>query len=119
MNAKVEDPMGLETGIRIDMVRTVLDKTKGNIIIHGRMTACTRSVVSLDVEPDVECAIIDRDGCVAIVSLSRHNGCFWINRQAMFTIRQAMFTIRVEDVPGAISWDDISELQLRLIYHRN
>jgi hypothetical protein len=30
-----------------------------------------------------------------------------------------MFTIRVEDVPGAISWDDISELQLRLIYHRN
>ena len=62
MNAKVEDPMGLETGIRIDMVRTVLDKTKGNIIIHGRMTACTRSVVSLDVEPDVECAIIDRDG---------------------------------------------------------
>ena len=53
MNAKVEDPMGLETGIRIDMVRTVLDKTKGNIIIHGRMTACTRSVVSPDVEPDV------------------------------------------------------------------
>ena len=112
MNAKVEDPMGLETGIRIDMVRTVLDKTKGNIISHGRMTACTRSVVSPDVEPDVECAIIDRDGCVAIVSLSHHNGCFWINRQAMFTIR-------VEDVPGAISWDDISELQLRLIYHRN
>ena len=36
MNAKVEDPMGLEAGIRIDMVRTVLDKTKGNIIIHGR-----------------------------------------------------------------------------------
>ena len=31
MNAKVEDPMGMETGIRIDMVRTVLDKTKGNI----------------------------------------------------------------------------------------
>ena len=112
MNAKVEDPMGLETGIRIDMVRTVLDKTKGNIIIHGRMTACTRSVVSPDVEPDVECAIIDGDGCVAIVSLSHHNGCFWINRQAMFTIR-------LEDVPGAISWDDISELQLRLIYHRN
>ena len=69
-------------------------------------------VVSPDVEPDVECAIIDRDGCVAIVSLSHHNGCFGINRQAMFTIR-------VEDVPGAISWDDISELQLRLIYHRN
>ena len=112
MNAKVEDPMGMETGIRIDMVRTVLDKTKGNIIIHGRMTACTRSVVSPDVEPDVECAIIDRDGCIAVVSLSHHNGCFWINRQALFTIR-------VEDVPGAISWDDISELQLRLIYHRN
>jgi hypothetical protein len=29
-----------------------------------------------------------------------------------------MFTVRVEDVPCAISWDDISELQLRLIYHR-
>ena len=111
MNAKVEDPMGLETGIRIDMVRTVLDKTKGNIIIHGRMIACTRSVISPDVEPDVECAIIDRDGCVAIVSLSKHSGCFWINRQAMFTIC-------VEDVPGDIAWDDISELQLRLIYHR-
>ena len=45
MNAKVEDPMGLETGIRIDMVRTVLDKAKGSINIHGRMTACTRSVL--------------------------------------------------------------------------
>ena len=111
MNAKVEDPMGLETGIRIDMVRTVLDKTKGNIIINGRMIACTRSVISPDVEPDVECAIIDRDGCVAIVSLSRHNGCFWINRQAMFTIL-------VEDVLSEISWEEISELQLRLIYHR-
>ena len=111
MNAIVEDPMGLETGIRIDMVRTVLDKTKGSINIHGRMIACTRSAISSDMEPDVECAIIDRDGCVAIVSLSRHNGCFWINRQAMFTIL-------VEDVLSEISWEEISELQLRLVYHR-
>ena len=111
MNAKVEDPMGLETGIRIDMVRTVLDKAKGSINIHGRMTACTRSAISSDMEPDVECAIIDRDDCVASVVLSSHNGCFRINRQAMFSII-------VEDVPNEISWDEISELQLRVIYHR-
>ena len=43
--------------------------------------------------------------------LSRHNGCFWINRQAMFTIL-------VEDVLSEISWEEISELQLRLVYHR-
>lgn len=111
MNAKVEDPMGLETGIRIDMVRTVLDKTKGNIHIHGRMTACTRSAVSSDMEPDVECAIIDKDECVAAVVLSSHNGCFRINRQAIFTIH-------VEDVLSEISWEEICELQLRVIYHR-
>lgn len=111
MNAKVEDPMGLETGIRIDMVRTVLDKAKGNISIHGRMSSCTRSAISSDMEPDVECAIIDRDGCVALVCLSHHNGCFWINRQAMFGIC-------IENVTDELSWDEISELQLRLVYHR-
>lgn len=111
MNAKVEDPMGLETGVRIDMVRTVLDKARGSINIHGRMTACTRAALSSDMEPDVECAIIDRDGCIASVVLSVHNGCFLINRQALFTIC-------VEDVPSEISWDEISELQLRVIYHR-
>ena len=29
-----------------------------------------------------------------------------------------MFTIYVEDVPSEIGWDEISELQLRVIYHR-
>ena len=112
MNAKVEDPMGLETGIRIDMVRTVLDKVKGSIRIHGRMTACTRSAVSFDMEPDVECAIIDRERCIAAVSLSSHHGCFWINRQALFTVR-------IDELPDEISWDEIEELQLRVVYHRS
>ena len=82
MNAVIEDPMGLESGIRIDMVKTVTDRKAGRITIRGRMTAC------------------------------RHNGCFWTNRQALWSIE-------IEDVDERISWDEISMLHLRLIYCNN
>ena len=39
MNAVIEDPMGLESGIRIDMVKTVTDRKAGRITIRGRRQA--------------------------------------------------------------------------------
>jgi hypothetical protein len=109
MNAVIEDPMGLETGVRIDMVKTVMDRKEDRIVIHGRMAACTRAPALQDVEPEVECAIMDENGSVAGIALSRHNGCFWTNRQALWSIE-------IEDVDENILWDEISMLHLRLIY---
>ena len=53
MNAVIEDPMGLESGIRIDMVKTVTDRKAGRITIRGRMTACTKSPAVPDIEPEM------------------------------------------------------------------
>lgn len=112
MNAVIEDPMGLESGIRIDMVKTVTDRKAGRITIRGRMTACTKSPAVPDIEPEIECAIIDENEAIAEIALSRHNGCFWTNRQALWSIE-------IEDVDERISWDEISMLHLRLIYCNN
>ena len=109
MNAVIEDPMGLETGVRIDMVRTVMDRKEDRIVIHGRMAACTRAPALPDVEPEVECAIMDENGSVAGIALSRHNGCFWMHRQALWSID-------IEEIRSKIPWEEISMLQLRLIY---
>ena len=109
MNAVIEDPMGLESGIRIDMVKTVTDRKAGRITIRGRMTACTKSPAVPDIEPEIECAIIDENDAIAEIALSRHNGCFWTNRQALWSIE-------IEDVDERIPWEEISMLHLRLIY---
>ena len=109
MNAVIEDPMGLESGIRIDMVKTVTDRKTGRITIRGRMTACTKSPAVPDIEPEIECAIIDENEAIAEIALSRHNGCFWTNRQALWSIE-------IEDVDERIPWEDISMLHLRLLY---
>ena len=109
MNAVIEDPMGLESGVRIDMVKTVMDRKEDRIVIHGRMAACTRAPALPDVEPEVECAIRDENGSVAGIALSRHNGCFWMNRQALWSID-------IEEIRSKIPWEEISMLQLRLIY---
>ena len=109
MNAVIEDPMGLESGVRIDMVKTMTDRKEDRIVIHGRMAACTRAPALPDVEPEVECAIMDENGSVAGIALSRHNGCFWMNRQALWSID-------IEEIRSKIPWEKISMLQLRLIY---
>ena len=109
MNAVIEDPMGLESGIRIDMVKTVTDRKGGRITIRGRMTACTKSPAVPDIEPEIECAIIDSNEAIAEIALSRHNGCFWTNRQALWSIE-------IEDIDMKIPWEEISMLHLRLIY---
>lgn len=109
MNAVIEDPMGLESGVRIDMVKTVTDRKEDRIVIHGRMAACTRAPALPDVEPEVECAIMDENGSVAGIALSRHNGCFWMNRQALWSID-------IPEIRSKIPWEEISMLQLRLIY---
>ena len=109
MNAVIEDPMGLESGVRIDMVKTMTDRKEDRIVIHGRMAACTRAPALPDVEPEVECAIMDENGSVAGIALSRHNGCFWMNRQALWSID-------IEEIRSKIPWEEISMLQLRLIY---
>lgn len=109
MNAVIEDPLGLESGVRIDMVKTMTDRKEDRIVIHGRMAACTRAPALPDVEPEVECAIMDENGSVAGIALSRHNGCFWMNRQALWSID-------IEEIRSKIPWEEISMLQLRLIY---
>ena len=109
MNAVIEDPLGLESGVRIDMVKTMTDRKEDRIVIHGRMAACTRAPALPDVEPEVECAIMDENGSVAGIALSRHNGCFWMNRQALWSID-------IEEIRSKIPWEKISMLQLRLIY---
>ena len=109
MNAVIEDPLGLESGVRIDMVKTMTDRKEDRIVIHGRMAACTRAPALPDVEPEVECAIMDENGSVAGIALSRHNGCFWMNRQALWSID-------IEKIRSKIPWEKISMLQLRLIY---
>jgi hypothetical protein len=85
------------------------DRKEDRIVIHGRMAACTRAPALPDVEPEVECAIMDENGSVAGIALSRHNGCFWMNRQALWSID-------IEEIRSKIPWEEISMLQLRLIY---
>lgn len=69
INTTIYDPLGLDTGIKITNVRSVLDKEGDRIIITGRMTS--DRIIGLDVEPDLQCEVFNQKDqiCLPVQSI--------------------------------------------------
>lgn len=108
-NATVHDPLGIDTGIKISNLRSVLDRKGDRIVITGRMTG--DRIVGIDVEPDLQCDIINQQDQICMSVCSTHQGVFAITRKVTFTVQ-------VEEVSRYIEWDDIARISLYVIFRR-
>ena len=103
----IQDPLGLETGIKITNVRSVLDRDCDRILISGRMYS--DRIVGLDIEPDLQCEIVNAKDQICLSVCSVHQGVFSVTRNVMFTLL-------IEEVSRSIDWEDIERINLYAIF---
>ena len=106
----IHDPLGLITGIKVTNVRSVMDRERDCILIQGRMSG--DHVVGSELEPDVQCDIVNRDEQICLSASSVHQGVYSVTKKVTFTLQ-------IEEVSRDINWDDITRLDLYVIFRKN
>ena len=109
-NTIIQDPLGLNTGIKVTNVRSVLDRDEDSIMICGRMSG--DRIVGLDSEPDLQCDIVNQKDQICLSACSVHQGVFAVTRKVTFTLQ-------IRSVSKYIDWDDIARLELYVIFHNS
>ena len=108
-HTSIDDPLGLDSGIRVTNVRCVLDRDNDRILISGRMSG--NRILGLDIEPDLQCDILKNDQ-VCLSACSVHQGVFAITRRVTFTTK-------IEAVSERVAWNEINEIFLYVIFRRS
>ena len=106
----IHDPLGFDTGIKVTNVRSVMDRERDYILIQGRMSG--DHVVGPELEPDLQCDIVNRKEQICLSASSVHQGVYSVTKKATFTLQ-------IEEVSRSIDWDDIARLDLYVIFRRN
>lgn len=107
-NTIIDDPLGLDSGIKVTKVRCVLDRDRDRIMITGRMSG--DRIVGLDLEPDIQCDIINKKDQICLSACSVHQGVFAVTRKVTFTVQ-------IEEVSRVIGdWDEIDRIKLYVIF---
>lgn len=105
----IQDPMGFETGIKVTNIRSVLDREKDTIVIRGRMTGW--QVVGPDLEPEIQCDLVNKKEQISLTAVSTHQGVFSVTRKVSFTIE-------LENISQHIEIDEIKRIDLYVIFRR-
>lgn len=122
MKVFLDDPVGLATnGIHLEKISVSACKSAGLITARGFLCKGhdtsnplantsnkerTLQAVDVDLHANVECDIIDNNGCLAGIVFSSLNGNFLHMNKVSFCCR-----IHVRET----QWSDISELRLRVL----
>lgn len=105
----IKDPDGMETGIKITNVSSVLNKDGDRIEISGRMSGIP--VVGPGFEPDIECELLNHEAQICHSATSVHQGVYYVTKQVTFTLK-------IEDISQSIGWDNLGEINLYVIFRR-
>ena len=105
----IHDSLGCDTGIKVTNVRSVLDKERDSIFISGRMSG--DHVVGPDLEPDLQCDIVNKEDQICCSAVSTHQGVYSVTKRVTFTLQ-------VDAVSESIRWDDIARINLYVIFRR-
>ena len=110
METIVKDPLGRITGIAIPAsnIKLYIEKEFDQIRLYGKMTTNEGALGSLE-EPEVLCCLTDSAGRILYESLGTHSGCFRKNRETAFSIE-------IMDVSRKCNWDEITGIELSVIY---
>ena len=107
----IDDPLGIDSVIRIKNVRCLLDRDGDRIMITGRMSG-DRIAGLFNAEPDIQCEIVDQKDQICLSACSVHDGIFSYSGRAAFTVL-------IESVSRSVAWDSIETIRLYLIYRRS
>lgn len=105
----IHDPLGLNSGIKVTNVRSVLDREGDRIMITGRMTS--DRIIGIDIEPELQCDVFNQKDQVCLSACSVHQGVFAVTRKVTFSIQ-------VEEVSRYMKWDDIERISLYVIFRK-
>lgn len=107
----IHDSLGFDTGIKVTDVRSVLDRIRDCILIRGHMSSGEHVAVP-DLEPDIQCDIVNQEEQVCLSAISVHQGIYSVTKRVTFTLK-------VENVSQSIDWDDITKIHLYVIFHKS
>lgn len=65
-----------------------------------------------DLEPDIQCDIVNQEEQVCLSAISVHQGIYSVTKRVTFTLK-------VENVSQSIDWDDITKIHLYVIFHKS
>lgn len=109
--ASIKDELGLETGIAIDKFHAWADRKNDCINITGRMSCPIRPYTDEMFEPEVLVDLMDSEDHIRIISTSCHKG--YLSKS-----HDVSFSIHLQHISRYVSWDEIKEFYVRIIYVR-
>lgn len=105
----IHDPLGLESGIKISGVRSSLDREHDCILIIGHLSG--DRMIGPDLEPDLQCDVINKNEQICISGTSNHQGVYSVTKKVTFTLK-------IEAVSQSIDWNDIAKISLYVIFRK-
>lgn len=103
----IHDPLGLDSGIKVSSVRSSLDRERDCILIRGHLSGS--HMVGPDLEPDLQCDVINKKDQICLSGSSTHQGVYSVTKKVTFTLK-------IEAVSQSIDWDDIERISLYVIF---
>lgn len=110
MKIRIQDPIGLRTGIRLDNIKSYIDSNPevNHIRIYGTMAA-SADIAANQAEPEICCGLFDSKNRVCYSLTGEHAGLFWISR---YTI----FRIELLNASRYFNWNEIDHISLFVIF---
>lgn len=108
MELKIIDMLGVESGIQIGNVNSLIEQGNNRVIIRGIMSANNKMLL-YGVEPEIMCDVLDNCGRIIMCKEGIHHGLISISGKATFEVD-------IREIDSEVSWDDISEIQLSVIF---
>ena len=105
----IHDPLGLDSGIKVSSVRSSLDRNRDCILIRGHLSG--DRMVGPDLEPDLQCDVINKKDQICLSGSSTHQGVYSVTKKVTFTLK-------IEAVSQSIDWDDIAKISLYVIFRK-
>ena len=109
---RIEDALGLRTGVCIKQVRVLVDRECDCIRITGRLEMNDNAYpISPGFEPEVQADLLNNEDQVCFGAASTHDGCLKASKRVSFRLK-------LENVSKAIPYSSIEEIHLYLIFIR-
>ena len=106
----VQDSLGFDTGVKVTDVYCRIDREADCIHIYGHMLS-EAHVVSPDLEPDLQCDVLNSRDQVCCSAVSAHNGVYSVTRKVTFELL-------IRFVSQSVGWENIAKITLYVIFHR-
>ena len=110
MYVSIYDQYGIETGVKFQSVKSLVNNEDQSLEICGYILASGNTPKCVTLEPHVEADIFDRQGLLCYTCLAEQREDFWAQLKASFHIR-----LKYDQYSHMVMWEE-AKLILRVVY---